>query len=216
MGEIILVRHGQANSAATDEESYDLLSPLGHQQGAWLGAHLRDAGERFDRVFTGTLRRHRETLQAMGELGPVAAPDPRLDEMDYFTLGRALEEARGVPMPGPDAFAAHIEQVMQAWHEAAIMGRETFSEFELRVTDMLHEAAEPGRRVLCVTSGGVIGMVVRSLLGLDPRRLAQVLLPIYNSSVHRLHVTDHGTILAGFNAIPHLDPPDRAHARTHY
>jgi hypothetical protein len=26
----------------------------------------------------------------------------------------------------------------------------------------------------------------------------------------------HGTILAGFNATPHLDTPDRAHARTHF
>jgi len=217
MGEIILIRHGQANSAAQDEESYDRLSALGAEQAAWLGDWLRETEPRFDAVLTGSLRRHRETLSAMGDgLGPQAAIDDRLNEMDYFNLGRALQETRGVPMPGPEEFAAHAPQVLEAWHRAEIMGNETFSEFELRVTDVLHEAATPGRRVLCVTSGGVIGMMVRSLLGLDPRRLAHLLLPILNSSIHRVHVTDHGTFLAGFNATPHLDPPDRAHARTHF
>ncbi len=217
MGEIILIRHGQANSAASDEESYDRLSPLGHQQGRWLGEHLRETGQNFDAVLTGTLRRHRETQAAIGEIGPAPEADPRLNEMDYFNLGNALRKHRGTPLPRSDEeFAAHITEVMQAWHDAEIMGNETFSEFELRVTDILHEAAQPGRRVLCVTSGGVIGMIVRSLLGLDPKSFARILMPILNSSVHRILVTDHGTILAGFNAVPHLEHPGRAHARTHY
>jgi broad specificity phosphatase PhoE len=39
--EIILIRHGQANTGAKDEESYDKLSATGHQQSAWLGDYLR-------------------------------------------------------------------------------------------------------------------------------------------------------------------------------
>jgi hypothetical protein len=46
--------------------------------------------------------------------------------------------------------------------------------------------------------------------------MAHVLLPILNSSVHRVLVAPHGAYLAGFNAVPHLDHPDRAHAQTHY
>ena len=42
MSHITLIRHGQANSAAKDEPSYDRLSDLGHQQAAWLGHYLRD------------------------------------------------------------------------------------------------------------------------------------------------------------------------------
>ena len=37
MGEIVLIRHGQANSHATTEEDYDRLSPLGHDQARWVG-----------------------------------------------------------------------------------------------------------------------------------------------------------------------------------
>ena len=214
MGEIILVRHGQANSAARDEHSYDQLSQLGQQQAAWLGDYLRDREAPFDKVIAGSLRRHKQTAAAMGYAAPLI--DDRLNEMDYFNLGAALEDVHGVPFPGPDEFAAHVPQVLEAWHRAEIMGVETFASFETRVTSVLAEAASPGVRVLCVTSGGVIGMIIRSLLNLDPRRMAHVLLPIMNTSIHRVHVTSVGPILAGFNAIPHLDDPDRDHARTHY
>ncbi|MEM8538617.1 MAG: histidine phosphatase family protein [Pseudomonadota bacterium] len=214
MGEVILVRHGQANAAATDEESYDRLSDLGHQQARWLGDYLRDREAGFDKVIAGSLRRHRETAAGMGYKTPQI--DPRLNEMDYFNLGRALQDVHGVPFPSPDEFAAHVPQVMEAWHKAEIKGVETFASFENRVTSVLQEAAKPGARVLCVTSGGVIGMIIRHLLNLDPTRMAHVLLPIMNSSLHRVHVIPQGPILAGFNAVPHLDHADRAHARTHY
>jgi len=214
MGEIILVRHGQANSKATDEESYDRLSDLGHQQAQWLGDYLRDREGAFDKVISGSLRRHKQTAAGIGYENPHI--DPRLNEMDYFNLGQALEDLHGVPFPGPDEFAGHVPQVMEAWHKAEIMGVETFSSFEDRVTSVLQEAASPGVRVLCVTSGGVIGMIIRHLLNLDPTRMAHVLLPIMNSSLHRVHVIPQGPILASFNAVPHLDRDDRLHARTHY
>ena len=214
MGEIILVRHGQANSAATDEESYDKLSDLGHQQARWLGDYLRDREAPFDTVISGSLRRHRETAAGIGYDDPQI--DPRLNEMDYFNLGHSLQDVHGVPFPGPEEFAAHVPQVMEAWHRAEIKGVETFASFEDRVTSVLQEAAQPGVRVLCVTSGGVIGMIIRHLLDLNPTRFAHVLLPIMNSSVHRVHVIPQGPILASFNAIPHLDQADRVHAKTHY
>jgi broad specificity phosphatase PhoE len=213
MGEIILVRHGQANSAATDEADYDRLSDLGRRQAAWLGEWLEGQGERFDLVLSGSLNRHLGTAEAMGQRPEV---DPRLNEMDYFNLSRALTERSGSAPQGPGDFAAHLAHVMEAWHRAEILGNETFDAFEARVTSVLAEAAAPGRRVLCVTSGGVIGMVIRHLLRLDPTRMAHVLLPILNTSVHRVQVMPHGTILAGFNATPHLDAPERAHARTHF
>jgi broad specificity phosphatase PhoE len=213
MGEIILVRHGQANSTATDEAGYDRLSDLGRRQGEWLGAWFAGQGERFDLVLSGTLNRHLGTAEAMGQRPEI---DPRLNEMDYFNLSRALTETRGKGPASQADFAAHIADVMEAWHRAEILGAETFDAFEARVTDVLAEAAAPGRRVLCVTSGGVIGMMIRHLLRLDPTRMAHVLLPILNTSIHRVQVMPHGTILAGFNATPHLDTPDRAHARTHF
>ena len=59
MAELWLVRHAQA-SFGTDD--YDRLSELGHRQSRWLGQWFADRDIVFDRVVTGSLRRHRETL----------------------------------------------------------------------------------------------------------------------------------------------------------
>ena len=214
MGEIIFVRHGQANSTATDEASYDRLSDLGHRQARWLGDHLRTHEDGFDLVLSGTLTRHQETASSMG-FTPTRL-DARLNELDYFNLSDALERARGIPRPDGAGFAAHVPIVMEAWHAAEIQGQESFAQFESRIAHVLAEAQQPGKRVLCVTSGGVIGMVMRHLLELSPMRMAHILLPIRNTSMHRVAVRPEGAILSGFNATPHLDGPDRAHARTHY
>lgn len=213
MGEIVLVRHGQANTGATTEEEYDRLSALGHRQAGWLGEWFRTHEPAFDLVLSGTMRRHLETGEAMGY-----APerqDARLNEIDYFALARDMEITHGVPQPKAEQdFARHVVQTFHAWHEAEIAGAEPFEAFETRIREVMDEAAAPGRRVLCLTSGGVISMALRIALGLDTERLAHVLLPIHNSSVHRFRVLETGIFLASFNAIPHLDPPERKEYRT--
>lgn len=191
MGELVLIRHGQANSAAKDEDGYDRLSPLGHQQAAWLGDWLRTHDAPFDRVLTGTLRRHRETAEGLGDMGAVPEIDPRLNEMDYFNLSRAHAEKNGHrEVQGPEDFVGHISDVMHAWHRAEICGQESYADFEARVAEVLDLAATRGRRVLCVTSGGVIGMMVRHLLDLDIARMATLLVPIRNCSIHRIAVME--------------------------
>jgi hypothetical protein len=59
-------------------------------------------------------------------------------------------------------------------------------------------------------------MIARHVLDLDPGRMAHLLVPIRNTSIHRIAVLGQGNILAGFNATPHLDAPDRHDARTEY
>lgn len=215
MGEITLVRHGQANSAATDEAGYDKLSELGHQQAAWLGHWMRDHDGPFDAVFSGTLRRQRETVAGMGFVD--AQIDPRLDEIAYYTLSAEMEALHPGSTPaGPDDFATHFPATLDAWQNGRIKGVESFDNYGARVAAVMAMAAQPGKRVLCVTSGGIIAKAVAQILGLDVPRMAQVALPILNTSVHRIHVTPHGPILATFNSAPHLDHSDRLKARTNY
>ncbi|MEM6728438.1 MAG: histidine phosphatase family protein, partial [Pseudomonadota bacterium] len=199
---------------AEDEESYDKLSDLGWRQSRWLGEHLRSHEDGFDLILCGLLTRHKETAEAMG-ITPHRF-DARLNELDYFNLSAALEAARGIKRPDGAGFSDHMPMVMEAWHAAEIQGQESFAAFETRIRHVLAEAQQPGKRVLCVTSGGVVGMVLRHLLNLDPRRMAHILLPIYNTSLHRVAVRPEGAMLSGFNATPHLDHPDRRHAKTHY
>lgn len=212
MGEIILVRHGQANSAATNEEDYDRLSPLGWEQARLLGDWMRAHDYAFDHILSGTLRRHRETAEAM-KIAP--EEDARLNEIDYYRLANSLRDRHGEPLPTNDTFVDHMPKVFAAWSRAEIEGAEPYEAFEGRIAELLAEAAIPGRRLLCVTSGGVIGMVLRQLLDLDLMKMSRVMLPIWNTSMHRLHVRPGETMLAGYNAIPHLEGPSFESSRTH-
>ena len=216
MSHITLIRHGQANSDAKDEASYDRLSPLGHQQAAWLGQHLRHTHQHHTHLYTGTLRRHIETSTAM-ETGLTAIQDARLNELEYFTLAGALEAEHGIPVPTDNAhFTAHLPRVFAAWQDGILEGApETFQAFETRVQDALAEiSAKPGP-ALVVTSGGLISMAMRQHMGLGIQAMANVALAIMNSSIHRLYPIGGIWAPVLFNAIPHLETPDRHHAQTH-
>ncbi|GGD19684.1 histidine phosphatase family protein [Sinisalibacter lacisalsi] len=218
MSQITLIRHGQANSAAQDETGYDSLSPLGHQQAAWLGGYWDEAGEGFDRIYSGTLIRHVETAGAMQatRFGEVVA-DPRLNEVAYFDLSARMHEQYGIPMPtNRDEFIDHLPLVFTAWQDGKIEGAaESFHAFQSRVSDALHEIAAGSGRALVVTSGGLIAMAVRVAMGLELGAFARLALTIMNTSVHQLHPVGAGLTLTQFNAVPHLARPDRHHARTY-
>lgn len=216
MSHITLIRHGQANSGATDEQSYDRLSALGHQQSAWLGAHFQARNQHHARLFTGTLRRHVETETSM-QTGLKPVRDARLNELEYLTLARAMEKEHGVPFPTDEAgFTAHLPMLFAAWQRDEIAGApERFSEFETRITNVLREIAEGDGPALVVTSGGLISCVMRQVLRLDIAAMAQLALAIYNTSQHRLFPIGGQLSPTMFNAIPHLEDPSRHYAQTH-
>ena len=214
MTEIILVRHGQANSHAKDEASYDQLSDLGRQQATWLGAHMRATNGHFDHVLTGTLTRQADTARAMGF--DISRQDKRLNELQYFPMAEALEQQYGTPYPqSVSDYVHHLPVLMDHWQRDLLSDiPERFGNFTARIIELIEELCGAHGRVLLVTSGGVIGMIVRHILALDSAATSRVMLQIMNSSMHRLHYVHDQLMLGTFNATPHLDTPDRAHART--
>lgn len=216
MSHITLIRHGQANTGARDEISYDRLSPLGHQQAAWLGDHLRGSAHHHPRVYCGTLTRHIETANSMG-VGDGIIQDPRLNELEYFTLAELLQEQHGVEIPTErEGFVSHLPRVFTAWQNNEIDNPpETFDDFETRITQALHQIADGRGPALVVTSGGLIAMAMRQFLGLDTASMARVALAIMNTSMHRLFPIGDQLSPVLFNAVPHLETPDRHFAQTH-
>lgn len=214
MSQVTLVRHGQANSGSNDEHGYDKLSDLGHQQAGWLGAYFASIGEEFDRVYSGTLIRHRETAAAMGFPDPVQ--DARLNEVAYFDLSAKMHAQMGIKPPeNREEFIEHLPLVFTAWKEGQIKDTlETYAQFEDRVDSVLHEIAAGEGRALVCTSGGWISMAIKVAMGLELGPMARLALTIMNSSVHQLHPVGAGLTLTKFNGIPHLADPDRQHART--
>ncbi|MCE8553376.1 histidine phosphatase family protein [Ruegeria pomeroyi] len=215
MSHITLIRHGQANTTARDEASYDRLSELGHQQARWLGSHLADTRAHHPRVYCGTLTRHLETAASMGLADVVQ--DPRLNEIEYFTLAQLFEAQHGVTIPEDrEGFVEHLPMTFTAWAEGRIQDApESFEQFETRVQSALTEIAQGSGPAIVVTSGGLISMVMRQAMGLDIPAMARVALAIMNTSMHRLYPI--GTHLSPvlFNAVPHLEAPERQFAQTH-
>ena len=215
MGEIVLVRHGQASFGTGD---YDRLSPLGHEQARWLGEYMQAHGIRADHVIHGQLRRQRETAEGiLGVIGGGADTDPRLDEFHYHELEQEYVRNTGAGQAtSRDEFLHHFPKIYVEWAAGRITGGgESHAEFHARVRAALDEAIERGGTTLMVTSGGVIGMAMRHVLDLDAEATAHLLLSIHNASIHRLEWEAGRLRLALFNASPHLDPQDRAHARTY-
>jgi len=168
------------------------------------------------RLYTGTLRRHVETAEAMATgLEPVR--DARLNELEYFTLACALRDEHGVPLPSEQhEFTQHLPRVFAAWRDGKIEGApESCAAFEARVSDALAEIAAGDGPALVVTSGGLISNVMRQHLRLDIAGWAALALAIMNTSVHRLFPVGGTWSPVMFNAVPHLEAPDRHYAQTH-
>jgi len=216
MGEITIVRHGQASYGTSD---YDRLSPLGHQQSDWLGAHFAARDQRFDHVVSGTLRRHRETLSGLrNHIRPDRiSEDPRLNEMSYHAMERAYEAQTGEALPDtPESAARYFVKVMQAWETDALKGApEPYSAFKARVLAAVFDHAKEGQHVLLVSSGGPIGVAMRHVLGFGAEAMINVILRTYNASYSRFELFEGQPHLTQFNAIGHLEMPDRRHAVTY-
>lgn len=212
---LTLIRHGQAQTGARDEATYDKLSDLGHQQANWLGEHLKDHHAQYDRVISGDMRRQRETAQSMLMDLPHDT-DPRLNEIDYFGLAHALHARHGVGFPKDQAgFEAHIERILSFWAtEEMDAGLESYDAFTTRITDALQDANAAGQRTLLVTSTGVIATLVALALKLDRNAHAHAFLGIAHTSKHRFQVKPHRIELRQYGALPHLERADRAHAVT--
>ncbi|MEM6938829.1 MAG: histidine phosphatase family protein [Pseudomonadota bacterium] len=216
MSHITLIRHGQANSDAKDEVSYDKLSALGHTQAGWLGEYLRRTQSHHTRLYTGTLTRHIETANSMKlDLEPLR--DARLNELEYFTLSRLLEEQHGIGHPGDQGtFATHLPTVFSYWRAGKLEGApESWEHFHTRVSDALEEIAAGSGPALLITSGGLIAMAMAQAMHLDIPAQARLALAIVHTSMHRLFPIGGHLSPVMFNAVPHLETPERRIAQTH-
>jgi broad specificity phosphatase PhoE len=221
MAELYLVRHAQA-SFGTDD--YDRLTELGHRQSRWLGEYFAERGMQFDRVVTGTLRRHRETLAGIGATcrTPDAEVDAGLDEYSAEMLVGAYAKAKAVGYaPGHADRREHfrlLREVLYSWADGTLDadGHLCFADFLAGARRALESARRPGAsRVLVVSSGGPISSLLGSLLGAAPRKMVDLNLQARNSGVSELRFNEKVVHLVSFNNVPHLDRPGRSEAITY-
>ncbi|PVX85021.1 histidine phosphatase family protein [Paraburkholderia unamae] len=217
MAELYLVRHGQASFGA---ENYDELSSSGRMQSRWLGEYFAQANLTFDRIVTGTMRRHAQTadalLTAMGGQPAQIVQDADLNEYDFRALFSALGESDAAPGLAAESSMKHfykgLKQVLHLWSEDRLPGRvpETWAQFQARVERArLAIARMGGKRVLVVSSGGPIAVIAQQVLQAPAAAAIALNMQIRNSSVSQYVFNENAMSLVSFNALPHLERAER-------
>ena len=214
MSELTLIRHGQAQTGAKDEASYDNLSDLGYEQAGWLGEHFQRT-HGYDLVISGALNRQVQTAQTLKLTAP-HHKDARLNEMDYFGLADSLLQTQGIAWPTSEAeFIAHLPRVLDAWRAGEIVdGLETYDVFCTRITEALDDATGKDGRVLLVTSAGVIATLATLALDLDIHKKSKMFMAVAHTSVHKFTMFNGDLHLTQFGGTPHLDYAERLYAKT--
>jgi len=222
MGTLHLVRHGQASFGADD---YDRLSPLGKRQALRLGQFWRERGQSFDAVYSGTLRRHDETLAGIVEgLGsaPAAQRLPGLNEYDSLALIRAVHTEPLARPDTPERYRHHFRLLCDAlaqWMAGVVSpaGMPSWDEFAAGVHAVLEDIRHrhAGQQVLLVSSGGPISTAVGAVLGTAPEVTIALNMRIRNSAVTEMSISPKRLMLQTFNTLPHLGDSEHADWVTH-
>lgn len=219
---LYLVRHAQPDFAG----HYDSVTALGLEQSAWLGEHFAGRGLRFARAISGSLERQKATLETILQRLPDAPPrvtDPRFNEYDAASVLGAFDQGddRALRAAGDRRrYFMAVRDALFAWSlaDGPIGGGESWRQFGERISAGVADACaglDANDPVLIVTSGGVIGRTIADTLEAGAEAAIQLNLQTRNTGITELARGRSATRVIAFNAVPHLERPDRAHAVTH-
>lgn len=216
MGNLYLVRHGQASFGAAD---YDNLSELGTRQSVRLGEYFADRGLQFDAVLTGTLKRHTQTWNGIAQgagIGLQAQLWPGLNEFDSASVIGAIHPEPLGPTDTPEAYKYHFRLLrdgLTQWMNGVVSprGMPSYNEFVAGVTSALdHVRKQYSGNVLIVSSGGPISTAIGHILGTAPEKTIELNMQIRNSAVTEFLFTPKRHLLLTFNSLAHLDGAEYA------
>ena len=223
MGIITLVRHGQA-SFGTD--NYDQLSGLGNEQSRVLGKYLLGIGVEFDGFYTGSLARHQQTLNGIlsgsnKEVTPEI--DSNLNEFEFMAVIKAYLVHHKLDFPDKNTprsdYYRLLKRAMLSWQTGELdylQLTESWDTFSNRTMKAITNVAESRHRnALVVTSGGVIGAVLRSILNAPAATAIDLNLQIRNASLTQCFVGKSGMSLSEFNSVSCFQSVDTRHLVTY-
>ncbi len=220
MSEIYFIRHGQASFGTSD---YDRLSPIGIRQARIVTDHLAHVGMGFDAIYSGCMKRQRDTASPLIEYFKGLQPDssrlgilPAFDEYDSKALLVARTRISQAPDPmttteilalgrNKKAFQAYFSETVNGWLEGRYdeqEGIETWASFCNRVregVEHLRTHHGSGCRLAVFTSGGPISVVLQMALGLSHRKTVELSWQIMNASLTCIKYNPSGISLSVFN-----------------
>ncbi|MCD6268835.1 MAG: histidine phosphatase family protein [Deltaproteobacteria bacterium] len=224
MVKLWFIRHGQASFGKND---YDQLSPLGIRQSETLGDYLSKTGVCFDAIYSGELKRQKDTAKIIADklgLADKLTPCNRLSEFNEYDSNAIIQaqlpeiiKEMNLSEKNMDDILADKQQfqklfalIVERWMAGTYSeeGVETFKEFLTRVKDGLHtllEKSDPGQQIAIFTSGGVISAGMQMGLGLSNDRAIRLGWRIRNSSVTLLGCQRGATEYKGRDCAPEMD-----------
>lgn len=217
MSSLLLMRHGQA---CFDSDHYDQLSEIGEQQSLATGRYLKDRGVSFNQIFVGPRMRQIATAQRLAQSMDLAMPHQTVPALNEFADGNEVLAAAqayfkidtvGIRNLERKQQLAYYSALIDVWcrGEVVIAGRPSAQEFFATVSSWFHElgeTAQPGSRILAVTSAGAIAALVCTVLGLDQRHLMRFTRVLGNASLTELVFSKGSCSLFSFNGTAHLPP----------
>ncbi|MFT4939617.1 MAG: broad specificity phosphatase PhoE [Paraglaciecola sp.] len=223
MSEFYLVRHGQASFGA---DNYDKLSALGLQQARWLGEYFEQRDMKFSQLWSGDLRRHRETAAGICSAlshEPQSNIFPALNEFDFKNIADAYLRLHPNERPAANAQAADfyrlLKKAMKFWAEGKLPAQElseSWQQFRSRVHGVIQELCNNNSKqpMLIVSSGGAISMLISIVLGFEHEQVIEMNMQVKNAGFSHFYFNKSTVRLSSFNNVPHLDIPERAGAVT--
>ena len=205
MGQILLVRHGQASFGSSN---YDQLSAHGQVQAGLLGRWFAQRGQRVDRVVTGTMVRHQQSaVGCIAELtgAPAQAAwqaDGGFNEYDHdeilhrhrpdFSEPGEVQRFLASTENGNRAFQQIFQDAMRRWmggaHDAEY--REAWPAYRRRCVDALHRlvaTAGASETAIVFTSGGTIATLCQHVLHMPDQQVFPLNWTLVNSGVTKLY-----------------------------
>lgn len=204
MGQILLVRHGQASFGSSN---YDQLSAHGQAQASMLGQWFAQRGQHFDHVVTGDMVRHRQTAQAciaqLGATAPVTENwqvDAGFNEYDHDNVlhqhwpqfAEPGEVRRFLAENDNRAFQQIFQDAMARWMNGQHDGeyREAWPDFRLRCVAALKRLVErvgASQTSVVFTSGGTIATLCQHVLHMPDPQMHALNWTLVNSAVTKLY-----------------------------
>ncbi len=203
MLKLYLIRHGETdwNADGRIQGHSDIeLNARGLEQARRLAARMPDEGD-FAALYASPLKRAYRTGEMIGSaLNLPVTSDARL-------LERSLGQLEGLTL---NDIKEKFPDVHRAWHDGGtrpfIVGEEAREDFVKRVQEFIKDIRAKHRdgRVLAITHGGTINMLLMVALDLDIERP----LPFYidNASINVVQWGERGARLRVLNDAYHLNP----------
>ncbi len=228
MSSLTLIRHGQATFY---KDHYDELSSLGQKQATALGKYMLEAEMRFDAVYSGPLKRQKQTQSLVQEVFSekrVSYPEAvLLDEFEEHSGPQAVRRAALELTERDEAyrsFAAPVkswsaetrkkyftffEKFMLEWSrgELGYDDVESWQTFRARVERGVKRVLndhQRGKRVAVFTSAGPIAATLAYVLGLENGKTMETSWVIRNASFSEFLFTQNRITLLAHNQVPHL------------